>query len=276
MLSIGMDPGQRPPQDRFRHDADRYLSAVRAMPTYADRERDVEQWTRVFGSRYRDTITALEIRATLHGWRASGLAAATCNHRRTALMHLWNLLDGKSQPNPVRDVPRFPEPPALPRARPMAEIRLILRALRRDKISRTRLTILAATALRPAELMRLTPERRRKGWLEVPTAKGGIARTIPLTRWAEAAFDRLDRQEGWGHYSESSLWQRFTEGCDRVGVPRFKPYDLRHSHATAVLQAGADLADVQYLLGHSDIALTRRYAAPQSAKLSAALRRAFG
>jgi integrase len=47
----------------------------------------------------------------------------------------------------------------------------------------------------------------------------------------------------------------------------YRPYDLRHRFATRVRQLGADLADVQELLGHKDIRTTRRYAPVVHAKL---------
>lgn len=39
-----------------------------------------------------------------------------------------------------------------------------------------------------------------------------------------------------------------------------RPYDLRHSIATALRRAGADLADVQAFLGHGSPRMTQRYA----------------
>ena len=58
----------------------------------------------------------------------------------------------------------------------------------------------------------------------------------------------------------------------KAGVPRLRPYDLRQSFATALREAGADLADLQVHLGHSSITLTNRYAPAVSEKLAAAVR----
>lgn len=48
--------------------------------------------------------------------------------------------------------------------------------------------------------------------------------------------------------------------CRRAGIEyRVRPYDVRHIFATAMLNAGADLAAVSALLGHSSIATTQKY-----------------
>jgi integrase len=57
-------------------------------------------------------------------------------------------------------------------------------------------------------------------------------------------------------------------------LPRgLRPYDLRHTIATALRKAGADLADVQAHLGHSSPRITQRYAPYDATKLAQALRK---
>ena len=77
----------------------RYLLAVSAMPTFAERRAHIRLWVTQFGHRRRDTIATNEIDAVLNRWLIEGLAASTVKHRRTALLHLWHRLDGKEAAN---------------------------------------------------------------------------------------------------------------------------------------------------------------------------------
>lgn len=77
-------------------EADRYLVQVKAMPTYSQRRDHIQMWVDALGPETpRRTVTPEDIRTVLQGWRAAGLGPATCNKRRSALMHLWSTLDGK-------------------------------------------------------------------------------------------------------------------------------------------------------------------------------------
>jgi len=50
--------------------------------------------------------------------------------------------------------------------------------------------------------------------------------------------------------------KRLAELCSELGLPRVSPHSLRHTCATLMIASGCSLAQVQQVLGHSQIALT--------------------
>lgn len=47
--------------------------------------------------------------------------------------------------------------------------------------------------------------------------------------------------------------------CDRVGVPPFRPYALRHTYATELIHERQAISDVSLALGHRSVLTTAQY-----------------
>lgn len=54
----------------------------------------------------------------------------------------------------------------------------------------------------------------------------------------------------------TSVQKVFEEGIKKSGVPRIRIHDLRHSHATMLINNGVNIVAVSRRLGHSDINIT--------------------
>jgi integrase len=52
---------------------------------------------------------------------------------------------------------------------------------------------------------------------------------------------------------------RFFPICEEGEETNLRVHDLRHTFAYITAKAGADLGDLQYLMGHSDVSQTMRY-----------------
>jgi integrase/recombinase XerD len=66
------------------------------------------------------------------------------------------------------------------------------------------------------------------------------------------------------------IWELFKRFAGRAGIAaEMSPHTLRHSFATHVLAGGADLRQVQEMLGHASIATTQIYTHVDPARLKA-------
>lgn len=276
----------------LREDVKAYLAQVATMPTLRHRRDDLALWLKVFGpERERKSITAGEIRAQLETWRAEGYAANTVNHRRTALMHLWTVLDGKTAPNPAKDVPRYHDDSqdAPPRALSAAAIALIFDQMRESQ-TKARLRLMAATGWPQKQITKLAPadirwndavfvRARRKG-------RGAAGAWLPLLPEAWTALEAFKRLGCWGEFSTASARTAMRRAADtvlatvqtslalRAELADVTPYQLRHSFGTMVAGIAQDDRAVQTLLQHADIRTTHRYtSATADPRAAAAIRK---
>lgn len=69
-----------------------------------------------------------------------------------------------------------------------------------------------------------------------------------------------------------SSWSRITRRADLVG---FRLHDLRHVHASLLVNSGASLQAVAHQLGHTRVAMAERYAVLQNTTVAGAVARAM-
>ncbi|MFG2863138.1 tyrosine-type recombinase/integrase [Streptomyces sioyaensis] len=72
--------------------------------------------------------------------------------------------------------------------------------------------------------------------------------------WVETG--RVFTKENGEMLHPANVTRRFIELCEEIGLPPIRLHDLRHGAATLAHAAGADLKDIQEMLGHSSIAIT--------------------
>lgn len=260
--------GREEPDDTgtLAADVTRYLTDYfTGKPGYKERKRHLALWTTAFGKdTLRADVTRDDIARVLNGWRGSGLAADTCNKRRTALLALYHALDGRGGPNPVREIPKFRSPDPLPRG---LAYDLIEKALGKMPLCKTqaRLRVLAYTGMRAGQLMKLTPGHwDHKGQsLTIPgTDKGRGTKpyVVPLSKQAQDALKVFDGLECWGVFTVAPMARMWKEAATAAKLPEGTvPYDLRHSFGTEIYRVTGDLKVTKELMGHSALRMSERY-----------------
>lgn len=134
--------------------------------------------------------------------------------------------------------------------------------------------------LRRAEVttLRLEDLQPREGhWVIADLrGKGGHIRTIPVPQWVKATVDswtvgagitsgpllrsinKAGRIGGHG-FTPKVIWAIVKANAKSCGLPSVAPHDLRRTCARLCHQAGGELDQIQFLLGHVSIQTTERY-----------------
>jgi integrase/recombinase XerD len=242
-------------------------------------------------------VTESDVSGFVVGLRTeAGLSAASTARALAAVrgLHRFLLAEGTVDVDVTREV----RAPSLPRRLPKAiDVDAVLRLVQAPDTAtplglrdRALLELLYATGARISEVVRLDVDDVLATGGEVVhvvrlTGKGGKERAVPVGSHARAALEAylvrgrgglvgsatgddgtraLFRNSRGGRLSRQSAWSVLRRAADTAGLPEpggppVGPHLLRHSFATHLIEAGADVRVVQELLGHASVATTQVY-----------------
>ena len=144
------------------------------------------------------------------------------------------------------------------------------------------LLLLYGAGLRIAEALALTGAALPLGETITVTGKGGKERVVPLLPLVRGGVADYVRQCPWpvtrdaplfrgakgGPLSQGMVQKAMARARSVLGLPATAtPHALRHSFATHLLGAGADLRSLQELLGHASLGSTQIYTKVDAATL---------
>lgn len=144
------------------------------------------------------------------------------------------------------------------------------------------LLLLYGSGLRIAEALSLTGREAQPGEVLRVTGKGGKQRVVPVLPIVRAAIAEYAKLCPWplpasgplfvgakgGPLSPGVVQKAMAQARRALGLPETAtPHALRHSFATHLLGAGADLRSLQELLGHASLGSTQIYTRVDAAAL---------
>ncbi len=261
---------------------------VRAYAAAAQRlihARALSDWADVAG------LEAHDLRSYLASRRAEGLANASAARELSALKAFIAFARSESgDPDPAPPRLRGPRiKKGLPRpVTPDEAVNLTDLAdglASEDWIGardRAVLLLMYGSGLRIAEALSLIAGDAPLGETLMVTGKGGKQRLVPIlpiTRDAVAVYadtcpwplprdEPLFRGAKGGALSQGMVQKAMAKARRALGLPdTATPHALRHSFATHLLSAGADLRSLQELLGHASLGSTQIYTQVDAASL---------
>jgi len=175
------------------------------------------------------------------------------------------------RPKMFFDIPRPKKPQTLPKMIGKKDIKKILNQT--DNLKHTiALQLAYGMGLRVSEVVRvkISDIDSDRMMVHIVGAKGKKDRYVPLPEsllpklreYYKAYRPKeylLEGQYG-GAYSKSSVQQIFKRALQSAGIRKeIGVHGLRHSYATHLLEAGADLRFIQELLGHDSVKTTQIY-----------------
>jgi integrase/recombinase XerC len=268
---------------------DRCKLSANTVKAYKRQAAAYTAWLAGPGIDHDDAFTdAVGAEAAVTAWRRhlleSKASPASINQALAAVTLMYVQTGLRIDVKRVR-MPKPGEPDALTRAE---QSRIERAAARRGARDRAIVAVLLYAGARVEECARLEYEdltlTARTGTLRLH-GKGDEVRTVPLPPVAREDLAAWLAERGthdgplWtgqrGRLTDSGVTQVVLAVGDDAGIPGLRPHRLRHTYATRLREGGADLAQIQGLMGHASLDTTARYFRAGAAEQAAVVDRVF-
>lgn len=238
-----------------------------------------------------DDVSSSHVRQFMKQERERGLKQVSLNNRIRYIRASFNILirdglyidkNGEDRENPARVVKLEKEDPSSIFPIPDHLLQPVLKQPDQKTFLGKRnyviMLLILDTGIRPSEVL----EGRTDDWTDnYYTVRADVSKTketriLPLSRETTRELYRYERIRGdWGGdrlFPNQDGERLNTDGfrsalrkiCKRAGLSKtdaelVHPYAFRHTFAYNYLMAGGDVFKLQEILGHTDLAMTRRY-----------------
>jgi integrase/recombinase XerD len=210
----------------------------------------------------------------------SHLAPATRARKQAAVSSLltWAYRHDRIKTNPMLKLDRVQQTPRTPRALPRASIEAVLAVIpTRQQRDRVLFRLIFETGLRIGEALQIHVEdldlsrdnerltvigkgkHQRTVLLDDPRLLRELRAYLKLTQYGHGLLFRALKNGDGEALRYQSIQQRWAAYCMAAGVT-CTIHQLRHSHATEMVNGGVSLGTIRKRLGHKSIQTTLLYA----------------
>ncbi len=254
-----------------------YQRNVRQKRSWRKDEAHLRRWNNVFGERKLSDITAKDI-DDYKLKRSAEVKAATVNRELEVLRHLFYLAARWKKclgTNPVSEAGLIPVHSYKERILTVEEEEALL-ASSAPHLKPIIITALN-TGMRKGEILSLRWDdvdlENNVITVRQENSKSKKTRKVPVNSTLRRVLLRQRLKTGGSEYvflnpegkpylRHDSLKRSFEGACSRAGIKGLRFHDLRHTAATRMVEAGANIVAVSKILGHADLKTTMRYAHP--------------
>jgi len=236
------------------------------------------------------TITADVLRTFFE--RHAHLRPATRARKQAAVAGFltWAEQQELLEANPMRKIDRVKLDPPQPRGVERSHIERILKAIPAEHLrDRLFFRLLAETGLRVSEGLSLYMEdldlsldnehltvvgkggKRRTVLLDDPRLVQQLRAYLKRTGYKHGPLFQAEKNGRGGSLRYQSMQERWDHYCSQAGVA-CTLHQLRHSHATELINGGVSLPTIRKRLGHKNLQTTLRYAEQADATTDAEVR----
>mgnify|MGYP001773950704 CR=1 FL=1 len=232
-----------------------------------------------FGESLLSAISPKDIQDYQNLRLREGVRPATVNRELACLKHLFNIARQRGKffgDNPVSQVRFLEENNQIEKVLTVEEEQRLINSLSSHLIPIVQTALY--TGMRKGEILSLRWENvdleNNVITVEATNSKSKKLKRIPISSGLRKILLEQRLKTGFSQYvfltprgkpyaRQDSLKKSFERACIKAGIKGLRFHDLRHTAATRMVEAGANIVAIKKILGHADINTTMRYAHPE-------------